>query len=494
VSRLLYLAYDQLHRAHGVLANADPSVDEVIMIESASMLGSRRWHAQRLHFLLASAAHFRADLEAEGFTVHHIHAETMRAGLERFRGREIVASAPTSHGALAALERAGVRLVPSDFFLTPRATFDEWSASQNRLVMENFYRWQRRRLGILMEGSHPVGGTWNLDSENRLPPPRGSHPWPEPLHHDWDAIDDSVQRQVMGLDGVIGAITPGMWGTSRAAALRQLENFLAHGLAEFGPYEDAMPRASWNGYHSLLSPYLNNGLLHPREVVNAALERHAEGDIPLASIEGFIRQVIGWREYVNGLYWHFGVEYRRENGLNARRTLLPLFEDPSRTSMECVRSVVGDVHDRAWVHHIPRLMVLANLGLLSGVDPGEFLDWMRRMFIDAADWVMVPNVIGMGLHADGGVMMTKPYAAGGAYIKRMGQYCGSCSFRPDRRTGEDACPFTTLYWDFLDRHRATFEGNHRLSQQLRGLDRLSDLAETRARAADVLDRLEQGTL
>jgi deoxyribodipyrimidine photolyase-related protein len=233
-------------------------------------------------------------------------------------------------------------------------------------------------------------------------------------------------------------------------------------------------------------------LLHPREVLDAALERFDQGGIPIASAEGFIRQLIGWREYVNAMYWHQGPEYQERNGLQAARTLLPLFDDASSTSMNCVASIIRDIDDRAWVHHIPRLMVLSNLALIAGVQPQEFLAWMRRRFIDAAEWVMVPNVIGMGVHADGGEMMTKPYAAGGAYISRMSNYCQDCPYNPKLRTGETACPFTTLYWDFLARHELSFASNHRMAHQIHGLRKLSDLPEVRTRATVVLKGLSQG--
>jgi deoxyribodipyrimidine photolyase-related protein len=251
---------------------------------------------------------------------------------------------------------------------------------------------------------------------------------------------------------------------------------------------------NWALHHSLLSPYLNNGLLHAKEVVDAAEAAFKTGDIPIASAEGFVRQVIGWREYVNGMYWYLGPDYRENNQLGANRPLLPVFNDSNKTQMNCVKTIVSDIESRAWVHHIPRLMVLSNLALITGANPQEFLDWMREVFIDASEWVMVPNVIGMGLHADGGAMMSKPYAAGGAYISRMGSYCKSCVYDPKLRVGETACPFTTLYWDFLDRHKETFVKNHRMSQQINGLKRLSDLEELGVRAQQVLDGLDKGAI
>ena len=382
-----------------------------------------------------------------------------------------------------------MKFVDNDFFLTKRADFRAWAESQKQLLMENFYRLQRKRLHVLMEGAEPLGGRWNYDAENRLGPPK-QYIYPPYLVHEQDGIDDEVLADLASMDlDLWGAPPDGTWGTTRAAALRQLDHFLEHSFGTFGPYEDAMPTENWAVHHSLLSPYLNVGLLHAEEVLQAVLRRFERGDIPIESCEGFVRQLIGWREYVNGLYWHFGAEYKQYNELAAGRPLLPLFDDPTATKMHCVSSIVQDLHDRSWVHHIPRLMVLSNLALIAGVNPQEFLQWMRERFIDASDWVMVPNVIGMGVHADGGRMMTKPYAAGGAYISRMGNYCKRCIYDPKKRTGDDACPFTTLYWDFLDRNRDDFARNHRIAQQVRGLDRLSDLDAVRDRAQIVLSGL-----
>jgi deoxyribodipyrimidine photolyase-related protein len=285
-----------------------------------------------------------------------------------------------------------------------------------------------------------------------------------------------------------------VWGTSRKAAKAQLKNFIDNHFANFGPYEDAMTNENWALHHSLLSPYLNNGLLHPAEVLTAALNAYKKGVVDIASAEGFIRQVIGWREYVNGMYWYLGADYKKSNHLAANRKLLPLFTDSNKTKMSCVKTTVADIKERAWVHHIPRLMILSNLALITGTNPQQFLDWMRSEFIDATDWVMVPNVIGMGVHADNGVMMSKPYAAGGAYISRMSTYCKSCVYDPKLRVGDNACPFTTLYWDFLDRHKDEFVKNHRMSQQINGIKRLSDLPQLKQRAVEVLAGLDKGLI
>jgi deoxyribodipyrimidine photolyase-related protein len=352
--------------------------------------------------------------------------------------------------------------------------------------MENFYRAQRVRLNILMNNGKPEGDSWNYDAENRLPPPK-NYKYPEPLYHSTDSIDEQVLSE-------LNYKSSGAWGTTRSAALKQLDHFLENNLKNFGPYEDAVAADSWSMHHSLLSPYLNNGLLTADEVVAAIIEKYQSGEIPIASAEAVIRQIIGWREYINGMYWYLGEDYRDVNQLNANRKLLPLFTDSTKTKMNCLSNVVADVEARSWTHHIPRLMILSNLALITSVNPQEFLDWMRENFIDAADWVMVPNIIGMAVHADGGTLMTKPYAAGGAYISRMTQYCKGCAYDPKTRSADDSCPFTTLYWDFLDRNRDLFIKNHRMSQQVNGLKRLADLPELRVRAKHVLDGLSAGTI
>ena len=490
MKRILYIAFDHLHRDFGVLKEANPRNDLIVLVESARMTTGRPWHPLRLHFLISSAQHFAQSLRAEGFTVEYVTSATTIGGLDQVRAQygdlPISCAEPSSFKQSATLSAYGVTFVDNDFFLTPRSLFHSWASSQKNFLMENFYRGQRIRLGVLVEGNSPVGGAWNFDKENRLPPPK-NYTWPPYLEFAPDEIDHSVAKQ-LGFDA------PSTWATTRAGALKALENFIENHFAEFGPYEDAMPSDNWALHHSLLSPYINNGLLHPSEVIDAAVVAYDSGAIPIASCEGFIRQVIGWREYVNGMYWFLGEDYRHNNQLNANRPLLPLFTDPSKTSMNCVKSIVSDIKDRAWVHHIPRLMVLSNLALITGSNPQEFLDWMRENFVDASEWVMVPNVIGMGLHADGGAMMTKPYAAGGAYISRMSTYCKGCVYNPKLRVGDTACPFTTLYWDFLDRHREDFAKNHRMSQQLFGIKRLSDLPELKERAIEVLQGLDRGEI
>lgn len=490
MKRILYVPFDHLNRDYGVLRTADPATDQIVIVESSRMTSGRPWHKERLFFLISSARHFASELTADGYKVRYIKAPTTIDGLKlaqtEFGALPICSAEPSSFVQFAQLEEFGVDFLPNDFFLTSRVDFELWAGKQKSFLMETFYRAQRLRLGIMIEDGKPETGVWNYDKENRLPPPK-NYTWPKYLEHERDEIDLEVCAE-LGLDPTK------TWATTRAGALAQLDHFIEHNLANFGPYEDAVSNDSWALHHSLLSPYLNNGLLHASEVIAAALVKYKADQAPIASVEAFVRQIIGWREYLNGMYWHLGADYKFKNGLNAQRKLLPLFQDSSKTKMKCMQGIVSDIETRAWTHHIPRLMILSNLALVTGVNPIEFLDWMREQFIDATEWVMVPNIIGMGLHADGGQLMTKPYAAGGAYISRMTQFCKGCEYDPKLRVGETACPFTTLYWDFLDRHKEEFAKNHRMSQQVAGIKRLSDLPELKVRAQEVLSGLDKGTI
>jgi deoxyribodipyrimidine photolyase-related protein len=488
--RILYVPFDHLNLTKGVLKEIDPKNDVVVLVESNRMITGRDWHKERLFFLISSARHFVAELKAKGAQVEYIKAATTVAGLAKAKDKygdvPVYCAEPSSFKQYAQLEEYGVSFVPNDLFLTSRELFTQWASKQKTYVMENFYRAQRVRLDVLVTNGKPEGDQWNFDADNRLPPPK-NYTFPPYLEHQRDEIDIEVAKE-------LGLTPTNTWATTRAGALKQLDYFIEHHLHGFGPYEDAVMEDNWALHHSLLSPYLNNGLIHAEEVVSAVVTAYKEGKAPIQSVEAIIRQIIGWREYINGMYWFLGEEYKNLNGLAAERPLLPIFNDSSKTQMNCVKKVVEGVEQRAWVHHIPRLMILSNLALITGTNPQEFLDWMREQFIDATDWVMVPNIIGMGVHADGGRLMTKPYAAGGAYISRMTQFCKGCVYDPKLRVGDNACPFTTLYWDFLDRHKEQFVKNHRMSQQVNGLKRLSDLPELKVRAKTVLAGLSAGTI
>ena len=438
---------------------------------------------------------FAAELEDEGFDVDYRRASSLATGCEGHvrdhRPTTVRAAEPASRAATALLASLGVEMVSDDRFLCHYSDFAAWADGRTRLRMEDFYRWQRRRLGYLMDGAEPVGGRWNYDADNREPPPADGGTFPEPIVDDLDAIDWEVMEAMPAT--ATGDAPYGLWATDRAGALRRLDHFVGAALPEFGAHEDAMLRNDWHLAHSLLSPYLNLGLLLPAEVCDAVEAAYRAGRVPINSAEGFIRQVIGWREYIWGIYWLWP-EHSDRNVLGNDRPLPPAFTGAAVTEMRCVAGTVSDLDQRSWTHHIPRLMILANLANLAGVRPSAVVEWMWSQFDDGAEWVMIPNVIGMGMWADGGAMATKPYVSGGAYINRMSDYCGDCRFNPRLRTGENACPFTSLYWDFVARHADLLGSNPRMARAVRSFERLSDGEATRARAAEVIDGLMAGTL
>jgi deoxyribodipyrimidine photolyase-related protein len=487
---------DQLNRAFSGLAEARPDTHRVLFVHAADLIGRSGRHRQRTHLVVAAMRRFAGDLLTEGFEVDEREAPSLAAGLaahrERFRPRRVVAMEPSSRPAARLFRRRGVETVRSNQFLCHYEEFAAWAENRNRLRNEDFYRWQRRRLGYLMDGDQPAGGRWNFDAENRRPPPADERPWPRRRRFPLDDLDREVIAALPA--GAPGADPAGWWPTSRRQALERLEEFVDGVLPHFGPWQDAMLGDDWHLAHSLLSPALNIGLLRPAEVCDAVEGAFRAGRVPIESAEGFVRQVIGWREYVWGLYWLWGEEYEDRNEFGAALALPASFRG-APTRMRCVAEAVAGIEARGYAHHIQRLMVLGNLALLAGVRPGEMVRWMRDSFVDGADWVMLPNVIGMALHADGGMMATKPYAAGGGYIDRMSDSCKSCPFDPKRRTGTESCPFTVLYWDFLDRHRDRLGANRRMVLQVRNLDRIAgDLAAIRTRAAQIRQGLVEGSL
>ena len=506
LAKTVWVLGDQLNRNLTHLRTAQPNETRVLFIVSVSKLKSAPWHQQRLHFILTSMKRFANSLANDGFSVDWRVAETMGAGLQahvdEFSPSEISVMQPMNRSGQNLIDSLArtfpISVTASDQFLCSREQFAEWASENTRkdgsLLMEDFYRWQRRRLNILIDpDGEPVGGRWNYDDENRLPPPKGKHEWPSIDRRELDAVDAEITDFLESIDGLnmTGDPPTGLWATDHDGAFHQLQQFLSTSIANFGPYEDAIVDDEPYLNHSLLSPYLNSGLLHPREVVDAVAELGDE--IPLNSKEGFIRQVIGWREYVHGLYWWFGPDYASENYFDDDAPVPPAFTGGD-TEMNCVAHVAEWVARDAWTHHIPRLMVLANLATLAGIDPSKMMRWMWASFIDGAEWVMAPNVIGMGMYADGGRMSTKPYVSGGNYLSKMTNFCGDCTFDRKARTGDKACPFTTLYWDFLDRNRDVLRSNHRMARVYANLDRLADLDQVRERAVEVRGRLIAGTI
>lgn len=484
---------DQLNRRIGALAEADPGDSRVLLVESDGLLRAGR-HRQRNHLVVAAMRRFAEELRNAGFEVDLRRSPSFAAGirdhLDTYSPEALLATEPNSRRARALCERLDVDQVRSDQFLCHHDDFAGWAQTQSTMQMERFYRWRRQATGYLMDGDEPVGGAWNHDHDNRQPPPKDPSIFTDPPTSTLDELDADV---LASLPATHGAEPVGLWATSRSAALERLSHFVDHELARFGPYEDAMTSRSWALAHSVLSPYLNLGLLLPDEVCDAVQAAYERGGIPINSAEGFIRQVIGWREYVWGLYWLWP-DQAGANALDHHEPLPPVFTGDAATHMRCLADVLDGLDRRGWVHHIPRLMILSNLSNLLGLEPKAVMGWMWDRYVDGAEWVMVPNVMGMGLWADGGRMATKPYVSGGAYVHRMSDYCRGCAYDHRRRTGDDACPFTTLYWDFLARHEERLGGNHRLARPLANMRRLGDLDEVRRRAADVRRGLAEGDI
>ncbi len=454
----------------------------VLMIESRRVFTRRRFHRQKAHLVLSAMRHRAAEI---GDRCHYVQADTYGEALAQVR-EPLSVCHPTSHAALDLVQaRDDVEVLDARGYATSLADFARWADGRGgkRLLMEDFYRESRRRLDVLMDGADPVGGRWNFDADNREPPPKAATLGvDEPWFPDEDEIDSQVRRDLdrWAADGdvqFLGEDGPRRFAVTRDEALAALDRFVDVRLASFGAHEDAMLTGDAWMSHSMLSAPLNLGLLDPVEIVRRAQEAQQAGTAPLASVEGFVRQVMGWRDYVWHLYWYLPRDYRRGNALGATKDLPAWFAelDHERVDAACLSDTLAKLAQHGWVHHIPRLMVLGNYAMQRGWRPSQVTDWFHRAFVDGYDWVMVANVVGMSQYADGGVMATKPYAGGGAYIDRMSDYCGGCRYNPKVRVGENACPFTAGYWAFLERNRDALQGNFRMGQPLRGLDRLKDL-------------------
>jgi deoxyribodipyrimidine photolyase-related protein len=462
----------QLHMAAGPLARATPG-DRVLMIEAHEFARRKPYHHHKLTLVFAAMRQFRDRLSEAGYDVEYVQAETFGDGLERWFSSHpkttLVLMRSPSYGSSERfrelVEDAGgsIRIVESELFCSTRAAFDEWAAEQrgDRFRHEQFYRWMRRESGILLtDEDEPVGGEWNYDEDNRETPPED---WTAPLvpSYEYDALTERTADWVTEEFETWGSIEDFCWPVTRAQAETQLSHFVETRLPEFGPYQDAMRSEDWAMTHALLSPAINLGLLSPQEVVRR-IEAAYEDDssLPLNSVEGVIRQVLGWREFMRHIYRHRMPELATANQLGADHDLPDLYWT-GETDMQCLRQTVADVYERGYSHHIQRLMVLANFATLWGVEPTELNEWFHATYVDAYHWVTTPNVVEMGQYADG-AFATKPYVSSANYIDRMSDYCADCQYYETKTTGDRACPFNALYWDFLARNEERLRSNHRM--------------------------------
>jgi deoxyribodipyrimidine photolyase-related protein len=494
---------DQLDRQAELLRGLDPARDAVWMAEVAGEAEAVWSHRARIALFLAAMRHMRDDLRAAGLVVHYRdlgeHAETtleaaLAADLAALRPQRVAVTEPGEHRVRAALERAGaaagwaLERVADDHFLFDLAGFDRWAAGRKGLRLEHFYRAARRATGVLMDGGEPVGGRWNFDAANRKAFAKaGPPPIPAPAGFAPDAVTAGALADVRHhFPHHPGSLAAFDWPVTPAQARAALADFIDHRLPAFGDFQDAM----WTGepylYHARLAAALNLKLLRPEEAIHAAEAAYRDGRAPLAAVEGFIRQILGWREYVRGLYWRFMPQWLAWNALGAEAPLPALYWSGD-TAMTCLREAVGQTLERGYAHHIQRLMVTGLFALLVGVAPRRVHEWYLAVYVDAVEWVELPNTLGMSQFADGGLMASKPYVASGRYIQRMSNYCRHCPFEPGQAVGDNACPFTTLYWDFLARHRERFGHHPRTALQWRNLERFSpaELAAIRQQAARV---------
>ena len=482
--RTLLVFGDQLTLENTALDAGTPGTDVVLLIEARDAGPS---HKVKRVFHLAALRAFAAELRDHGWDVDHRKLgdtpefrSALLDHLVRHRSAEIVAMQPNNWFQQKLLEEvsaaSGVRLrtTPTCQFVTPRGDFLESAKGKKRLLMESHYRRMRKDLGILMRSDgEPEGGAWNYDAENR----KTVRDWKKDGAPKPPAPVTARRPRCLLVENAIADVekwfpeSPGnaadFWlPHTREGALELLAEFVAKRLPLFGDYQDLMLEDSPTMFHSIIAGPLNLGLLLPMECVDAAVRAYESGKAPLAAVEGFVRQIIGWREFVNGVYWLKMPDYLASNGLGATRPL-PEFFYSAETEMNCLRCTIREVRGTAFNHHIQRLMILGNFCLLAGIRPQAAHDWFLEMYIDAHEWVMAANVLGMALHADGGFMATKPYAGSGAYISKMSNYCAGCSYDPEKKSGPGACPFNLLYWDFYDRHAARFGNNPRTSMMVK---------------------------
>jgi deoxyribodipyrimidine photolyase-related protein len=453
----------------------------VLLVESKAVFRRRAFHRQKAHLVLSALRHRAAEL---GERARYLRAETYRDALSQVR-EPVDVCHPTSRRARDLVQRlAGVAMLPPRGFVTSPEDFGSWADERRGAMrMEDFYRHARQRHGVLVRGDQPVGGRWNLDTDNRQPPPKGVErldvpPPPAPRE---DEIDAEVRRDLdrWAAEGIrfVGRDGPRLFPVTRAEATARLRHFLRHRLPLFGPYEDAMLSTDPFMAHSALSSSFNSGLLHPMEAIRGAERAHRDGGAALSSVEGFVRQLLGWRDFIWHLYWYFDAGSRGTDRPAVRRSVPPWFAslDADAVQARCLADVLAAVRDRGWAHHNPRLMVLGNYALQRGWRPSELVDWFHRCFVDGHEWAMTGNVVGMSQYADLGRISTKPYVAGGAYVNRMSDYCSGCRYDPKRRHGAEACPYTAGYWVFLEHNRERLPANPRTARSLEQLDRLDDV-------------------
>lgn len=508
--RLILILGDQLNTSISSLSDAT-SDDVILMCEVREEATYVKHHKKKLAFVFSAMRHFAEELQASGKVVRYRRlTDPDNAGsllgevttaVKDLDITQVVVTAAGEYRLAQEMRGWQARLgIPVEIredtrFLATHDEFARWADGRKQLRMEFFYREMRRKHAVLMQQDAPIGGKWNFDSENRSPPRKGLHV-PTP----YEAVPDAITQDVISLVSQhfpdhFGDLEPFSYAVTRTEALKVLDLFIQDRLPLFGTYQDAMVEGEPWMFHSHIALYLNIGLLLPLECIRAAERAYHEGAAPLNAVEGFIRQILGWREFVRGIYWLKMPEYKSQNHFAAQRDL-PSFYWDGMTRMNCLRQCVLETKQNAYAHHIQRLMVLGNFALLAGLDPDQVNDWYLLVYADAYEWVELPNVHGMVLFADGGVLGSKPYAASGAYIKKMSNYCDGCSYSVSAKNGPKACPFNYLYWNFIETNAEKLRANPRMGFVFKTLDRMSEekrqaIAEDSARFFKALETHEK---
>lgn len=489
MTKLRVILWDQLSNKISSLQNCNKQEDIILMWESMCYMTHVKHHKKKIAFLLSAMRHFADELRNDGYNIEYIEIDDPHnTGLlkselikviELYKITKIIITSPSEFNTLNEMKKLQssltipIEITEDDRFLCSKDEFSSWAKGKKQLRMECFYREMRKKYSILIKSDEPIGGSWNYDSQNRKPPSDTLH-IPDAYYNCPDEITQKVINFVSkAFDTHFGEIHPFYFAVTRKQALEALNLFIEKRLKHFGDYQDAMLQNQPWMYHSHISFYLNCGLLLPLECVKAAEDAYLKGLASLNAVEGFIRQIIGWREYIRGVYWLKMPEYKRENFFNATKSL-PEFYWTGNTKMNCLSQCVLETKNNSYAHHIQRLMVLGNFALLAGISPSEVNEWFLIVYADAYEWVELPNVSGMILFADGGFLGSKPYAAGGSYINKMSNYCKNCSYNVDKKSGPDACPFNYLYWDFLSRNRDKLISNHRMGMMYKLLDKMDE--------------------
>ncbi|WP_417668299.1 cryptochrome/photolyase family protein [Roseibium sp.] len=508
IRNLILVLGDQLTPGLSSLRNGDPQRDCVLMVEVMEEATYVRHHPKKIAFILSAMRHFAEELRSSGWRVEYVTLDDPH-NTGCFSGEVARACGQLAPERIQVTEagewrvRESMRtwsdacgrpleILDDDRFMCSPKEFQDWADGRKQLRMEYFYREMRRKTGLLMDGDAPEGGRWNFDIENRKPA-KADLFMPGPAKFPPDGTTQNVLALVRErFNEHFGRLDPFCLAVTRVQAEEAFRGFLHGALPMFGDYQDAMLTGEKYLYHAVISPYLNVGLLDPLDVCRQVEQSYRAGAVPLNAAEGFIRQVIGWREYVRGIYWLKMPAYADLNFLKADRDLPDVFWN-GNSQMQCLRQVIGQTRDEAYAHHIQRLMVTGNFALLTGVDPRQVHEWYLSVYIDAFEWVELPNTLGMSQFADGGLLGSKPYAAGGNYINKMSDYCKSCAYSVQERTGERACPFNYLYWHFLVRNRASLGENPRLRQPYRTWERMDERRreEVMASAEQFLQDMEQ---